>query len=188
MTLPHGTSQSAANRNTDAPCDFSVVTESFRLTPTAYLRIHASALLPKLVAFLTIPFVAGLIASLWDIRWALVSLILLFIVYPMVVAYIYFSLLFTVDARKALSPKHVSIRPGKFIHVVYESACEENKPLPPDKLEWDAVGIIAIRAGHLLISTRSSNDTITIPLECFPPDYPYMNLCNHTEHNSCQPA
>lgn len=174
----HGTSELSQTRGTDGPCDISVRTAVFRLSPAEYLTVSYRRLLPRLISIMALPIIICGIAALTDIRWALVGLIILFLVYPMAMAYIYFSKLLTVEAQQALCPKRVTVSANRNLHIVYEPPAEEIAP-PPAK-EVSATDITSARqvGRHIVFTIPSLGYPLLIPLSALPRRYDTYNLCS----------
>lgn len=153
----------------------TVTTGCFRVGHTAYLRYTARSVVPRLLVFLLLPILACFIASLWDMRWAFVGIIILFLIAPMVMAYIYFSKLLTPEAQKALSPKQVKLPAAtqvpdseRYLTVTYLSANEENTPPPPVTFGWDKVRQITETRRFLILEVDGLGYPLIIPLEALP--------------------
>ncbi len=150
----------------------TVTTSSFRVGPGAYLRYSARSVVPRLLFAVCIPFIACLIASAWDLRWAFVALIILFLVAPMAVGYIYFSQLLTPEAQKALSPKQVTLpapdsglpAPDSTVTVTYLSSDEENTPPPPVTFYWSDINKLIEARKYLIIESDSLGYPLIIPV------------------------
>lgn len=150
----------------------TVTTSCFRVGPGAYLRYSARSVVPRLMLAVCIPFLACLIASAWDMRWAFVALIILFLVAPMAVGYIYFSRLLTSEAQKALSPKQVTLPnpaketpgPDETVTVTYVSADEENTPPPPVSFRWGDIKKITDARKYLILESGQLGYPLIIPV------------------------
>ncbi|MCM1401861.1 MAG: hypothetical protein NC189_07580 [Bacteroides sp.] len=176
----HGTSSYPSAGMCEVPCGFSVTTEPFRATPGAYFRYSARRVIVRLGLITAVPVAAALLASLLDMRWAFVALILVFLVAPMAVAYIYFTRVLTIEAQRALSPKCVTLQPGIDLTVTYVSADEENTPLPAQAIAWQDIDSIELNGCYLTVESRMLGYPLLIPTESFPERYPYQGLCTAT--------
>lgn len=149
----------------------TIVSETYRLTPAAYFRIAAGDVLPKLLMTLAILILAASIGAIFDLRCALVALILIFLVAPFTVGHIYFSRLLTPQAQRALSPKHVTIVAGTQITETPESADGENTPLPEKTYMWNEITDVGIR--NRILTIRFGQEMLAIPLEAISGIDPY---------------
>lgn len=160
----------------------TIVTNTFKLTPAAYFRIAAGAMLPKLITIGSLIIIAALIlAGITDIRFLLVALIIIFIIIPMVVGHIYFSRLLTTEAQYALMPKRVVVVPDESITEIFESADLENRPPQTRLFRWDAISSRRISGKNLVIVFGKSDYTLIIPLSSFDSKTPIENLTDTDE-------
>ncbi len=168
--------------------DGPFVTECFRITPATYLRASSGKALLWSLAIMALPLAACLIASFFDIRWGFVALILLFLVFPMAMTYIYFDRLLTAGARRALSPKHLSIHPEGSIAIIYESADEENRPPETELVRFGDISDVTVMGRYLVISVSGMDHQLIIPLEHWPREYDWNKICPHDGNSYCQPS
>lgn len=149
----------------------TIVSKTYRLTPAAYFKIAAGDILPKLLVPFALLTLAAAIGAIFDMRWALVALILIFLVAPFIIGHIYFSRLLTPQAQRALSPKHVTIVGGTRITETPESADGENAPLPEKTYGWDEITDVDIR--NRILTIRFGQELLAIPLEAIAGTDPY---------------
>lgn len=88
----------------------------------AWMRRYGWSMLIPVCVFLGL----GLARS--DERWYIVALLVIFIVAPMVMSFIYTYYMLTPEARRAVLPKRVTVHPGREIILEYVSPAE----LPKD--------------------------------------------------------
>lgn len=150
--------------------EIEVTTDCFRITPTVYLRYIARSVIFRLLLIIIIPLTGCLIAALWDIRWAFVALIILFLIAPGLITYIYFSRLLTREAQKALSPKYVTFRIDTCenterwnMTITYVSADEENTPPRPISIDCDSIDKISVTGRQLVLETSRLGYPLIIP-------------------------
>lgn len=152
------------------------VTESYKLTPTIYLRVALHKLLPTLAVIICIPVIACLIGSYWDSRMLFVALIFIFLVAPMVLAHIYFSRMLTTEAQRSLSAKHVEVSPGQYIKVIYEGTGES--PVPsPITIDWDEIESCRMFNREIAIYTLKHSQPLIIPMSTLPTHIDPMIFC-----------
>lgn len=177
----HGTSESTPQGGmSEVPCAFSIVTEPFRTTPTDYLRNTSRALMPKIAVALAVPLIACLVASLWDLRFAFVALILVFLVFPMVIAYVYFSKLLTPQAQRAIWTKRIEFNGDtRKLTVVFESADEENLPPLPVTFSSADIEMATVTPRSLILRPVRDNFPLIIPLDAIPPGIDPYKLCSY---------
>lgn len=99
----------------------AVITEPFSTTSGDYFAILLSEWLPRYGWTLFIPILAtaGVGCLLHDERWLLVALMLVFIVAPMVMSFLYTYYMLTPEARRAVLHKRVEIHPGQHLRLIY---------------------------------------------------------------------
>lgn len=142
-------------------------TEQFRLTPAKYLRVAAGKLLPGVTAGMALPLVACLVAACFDLRWAFVALILLFLVAPTLMAYIYFYKLLAPEAREALQLKKIVFEKDA-LTVVYLPV-EEDAPVPaPRRISHTQITDRHFSAGCLVLNVVGDRYPLLIPQEVIP--------------------
>lgn len=160
----------------------TIVTDTFKLTPAAYFRIAAGAVFPKLTSLCLVIIVVAITAgAIFDIRFFLVALIVIFIVIPMVVGHIYFSKLLTAEAQYTLMPKRVVIVPDESISEVFESADPENIPPRTRLFRWDTISSRKISGKNLVIVFGKNDYTLIIPLSSIGDNVPIDELTDPDE-------
>lgn len=99
-----------------------IVTEPFRTTSGDYFALLLSEWLPRYGWTLFIPILAtaGFGCVRHDERWLLVALMLVFIVAPMVMSFLYTYYMLAPEARRAVLCKRVEIIPGRHLRLMYE--------------------------------------------------------------------
>lgn len=172
-----------------------ITTEQYRLTPATYFRIAAGARLPTLLATaLLVALTSTMAAILFDLRILLVALIALFLIFPFVVAHIYYSKLLTTDAQYALMPKKVEIIPGITISEIYsptdvaddtdalqksdEAPSAESgkypdpgqpetgsRPVPDRHFEWKELRSARTTSKELILTLTDDGYNLIIPLK-----------------------
>lgn len=167
------------------PCLHPITTGLFKLTSAEYLRADASSALTRLSLAFGLPVIACFIAAAWDVRWAFVGLIIIFLIFPMTISYIYFWRLLSPEASRSLARKSVTITPGHSVTVTYTPEDESSSPLPVRSIPWDYITDISLISRLLVIRTLNSAQPLIIPLQAIPESYPLYDLCYH---NSCRQA
>lgn len=76
------------------------------------------------IMLLPVIFFLALGLCLADERWVLVALLVVFIIFPMVMSMLYTSYMLTPEARRAILPRKVTVRPGESITIEYVSRKE----------------------------------------------------------------
>lgn len=101
--------------------DTPVTTAPFLTTSGDYFSVLLSAWLPRYGWTLAIPILAFAILGyvLHDERWMLVALMLLFIVMPMAMSFLYTYYMLAPEARRSVLRKRVEIVPGSHLRLEY---------------------------------------------------------------------
>ncbi len=131
-----------------------ITTSPFSIPATDYARETILTHIPAwwwVVAAITIG--CG-IASLFDLRWAFVGLIVIFLIVPFAIINIYFSRLLNPEARRALAEKQVVFRPGEEIIISYT---DPDTPLPEERIGWER--IMGITSGKKYARIALSGDS-----------------------------
>lgn len=147
---------------TDSPI---LTTEIFRLSPTDYFKQAASGSL-AIVWWILLPVtLVALIASAWDLRFALVGLIILLLIVPMYVVHIYFSKLLNVDAASALSTKSIAIYPDGHITTHYYIIDADGTPQlsKVSDISKSQIKSIIFGSTKMVINIQSSSAPLIIP-------------------------
>lgn len=85
-----------------------------------YLSVLMSLWLPRYGWIILIPLVAcAAVGIVYDERFLLIALMLLFIVVPMLMSFLYTYYMLTPEARRAVLRKEVEIRDGESLRLVY---------------------------------------------------------------------
>lgn len=147
-----------------------IITDVFRTSPATYLKYAAGSMIMTLAVMAAAILAAGLV--MWaavDVRWMLVALIIVMLIFPMTVCYIYFSKLLTTEARRAVTPKHVEIRPGHSVSEIFQPADENIPPVATVVTPWADTLTRTISGGNLIIRIRGRNTPLIIPADAIPP-------------------
>lgn len=178
--------------------DTPVTTEVFTTTSGQYLaalmgiwlpRYWWSAILPPLAC-------AALGAVFNDWRFYLVALMLVFIVIPMGMSFLYTYYLLTPEARRAILPKRVTIEPGECITLTYEPVKDRwryddekgdsddgdkdnNPPVPePERMDWKMVKGVKFASTYCLyILDTPRLQFIMVPYSAMPQGVSRQALC-----------
>lgn len=132
-------------------------TEPFLTTSGDYLSVLLGAWIPRYGWALALPVLLFLIMgyALHDERWFLVALMVIFIVAPMVMSFLYIYYMLTPEARRAVLRKRVDIVPGHYLRLEYLPECDTtddagteppasntdiNGTVPlPEVIEWENI-------------------------------------------------
>lgn len=144
-----------------------IITEPFRLTPAKYLRVAAGKLLPSVMAGVAVPVIVCLVAACFDLRWAFVALILLFLVAPTLIAYIYFYKLLTPEAHEALQTKRVVFEDDG-LTVEFLPVDENTKVPAPRRVGMADITDNRFSAGCLVLHIKGSGYPLLIPEDVIP--------------------
>lgn len=109
-----------------------------------YLSVLLSLWFPRYGWMLMIPIaVCALVGIVYDERFLLIALMLVFIVIPMLSSFLYPYYMLTPEARRAVVRKEVEIVEGKHLRLVYlreEGDSTDSRPVPePETIPWGDV-------------------------------------------------
>lgn len=182
----------------------------FRPKQTDYLRHSMRPSATKWIIGATAPIAACLIASLSDIRWVFVLLILIFVALPTVTGYIYFTKLLTLEAQKALCAKSVEAVAGSHITVTTyrpddktddktdddnnekdEEATEAPDAIPQPahthRAPWKALRSFALRGQCLEFDIEGLGYPLLIPLDALEQPAQLQEFCSSSGNKFCSP-
>lgn len=183
----HDSSTSKQHKTSEDSCALVFTTEEFRTTPSEYLRHALKKRLLSAMTIAAIPLLASIIASLYDIRWLFVALIILFLLLPTAIMIIYLSELLTPEARQALAPKTVRFEIGKAISITDLPISEESTVQPPKHIPWSELTGIALTDRKLVITAPNLSYPLLIPLGAISSEHLSI-LCSHHGNTTCQPT
>lgn len=184
MKTADGTSTPQSIRGTEVPSDVIVATDRFITSPSAFFNAKLHDSYPRIALL-----VAGIIvitigiATLIDKRVYFAGVMLLFVIAPMIMAYIYFKELLTYNAYLALSPKRVKIDSERNIIITYEKRDENNEeeppPAQPQRINGSEVKQIRELGNYILIEADTIGYPLIIPITAFPINYDYHSLLDY---------
>lgn len=167
----------------------TVVTKTFTTTSGEYLTTLLSLWLPRYWWLPVIPpaFLAGLGAGLHDWRFMLTALMLVFIVIPMGLSFLYTYYLLTPEARHAIIPKKVEIVKGTGLRLIYEPQpcehAEENvadsvRTLPDETVGTEMIREAKFTSSAVIYILRTSRlQFIIVPYTALPEGVSRQSLC-----------
>jgi len=158
-----------------------ITTQSFRLTPAAYLRVTAAGLISTTAIYSTTLLAICAIAAIFDIRWLILALIIAFLIIPIGIFHIYYSRLLTTEAQRSLSVKHIEIIPNQTLHIIHEAASENHQPLPSETIAWNLISGSEIRGKHLTLYISGWKHPLIIPLSTLPYGFDHTIFVKNTK-------
>lgn len=154
-----------------------IVTGAQRVPAWAMVRaVAARRGLMMLVTAAVIPMGALAVALLTgDLRWALVALMLLFVVMPMALLLVYFSYVLRPDVARAVLPHRLTIEPGRSVTIEYLP----DEAMVADRGDDADTGNDKCASKHTVPAEDSAR-----PPRCLPPDetipWERVTLLRHT--------
>lgn len=88
-----------------------IVTEEFSIAPSATAALLARQWLGRRWPFMVLPAAAALVAGMADVRFLVVALMLVFLIWPMALCFVWFGRALDADAVQASRPHRVSFSP-----------------------------------------------------------------------------
>lgn len=186
--MTNDTSETASKDPTEVSASFFTSTETFRISPSVYLKISAKKSRTLLRCALALPVAGCFTGAVFDLRWAFVGLILTMLVYPTLIAYVYYTRLLTAEAHRAVSPKKIEIHAPERIDIIYVSADDEAEPLSVETIGWPLLQSAAISRGRLLISIEGCRNPLVIPVDSFRDADDVNKLCSMIGNTVCRQA
>lgn len=133
-------------------------TEPYRTGSRQYMQAIAGLWAGRWWWTIILPIVVFLIlAGTIDIVYAFVALIMLFIIVPMVMSFLYFYYALTPESIMAMRNKRLSIIKDDGITVIYEPDDDSSRPrFPPVKIKWDELSGIEYRTHDIILHLKGS--------------------------------
>lgn len=139
----------------------------FRSEPRSYMRGLALAWLSGHWAWFAIPLAAVAVWCVYDVRAVYVGLILIFILFPMALSFVWFNYAFSLQSRRAISPKTVSFTEQGF-EVRYVAIAEGVEPLTPQTVGWGDIRSVEQGPKRLVLKLGDRlDDRLEIPNDAF---------------------
>lgn len=153
-----------------------MTTETFVTTAGDYFSVVLGAWMCRYGWLMLVPEVLfiALGYALDDVRWMLVALMVVFIVAPMVMSFIYTYYMLTPEARRAVLSKRVEIVKGEKIRLEYvkrEEDGEDETSLPsPEEILWSEVVKVRSTSRFLVYQLKGERmQFLLIPWRCMQP-------------------
>lgn len=121
--------------------------EAFTITPGEYLKVLLSLWIPKYGYLIALPIVLCLVIGLaFDVRFALIAIMLIFIVVPMLSSFLYPYYMLAPEARRSVICKRVEIAEKEYLKLCYlkeekgEEDINDKRILPEDEtIRWEDI-------------------------------------------------
>lgn len=140
-------------------------TPVFTISSSAYMRELAFVWLGKWWPVLVVPLAGAAIWSVYDLRAVYVGLIMIFMVYPMVMSFVWFGYAFSPAALRAVAPKCLIFRDDS-ITVEYDEAEGCSSVYAPMQLRAADIRSVEARKGHYtLVYDRTPECRLLIPTD-----------------------
>lgn len=143
-------------------------TAPFRIKPSTYFRIECGNLSTRALPIIVIITLFCTVMITIDIRYALIGLIVLFLIIPFAVFHIYFSKLLNIKSVHALALKSVTIQPDASITITYYRQIDPETEPEITKVEVirpSEIKKIRRSGTHIAITSHKADDyTLIIPI------------------------
>lgn len=140
---------------------------SCKVSTVRYIRLVAGMIFRRWAWVIVAPFVAAAVLSFYDLRFLFVTLMLLFVVTPLLLMFIYIYYGLTPEARFSILPKTLSINQQRII-AEFEPLGEDYPTPPPVKLDLKRVSSVEYRKDcYALIVDRRRFRPVVIPYSAF---------------------
>lgn len=146
-------------------------TSEFSISPNDYLKIETKRWLSKYWCIPLLPIIAlFLYGVIFDIRFLLLSLILLFVIVPKILLLVYFSRALNPEIRQQLIKKQIIVNPEKSLQVIFIPADEDHTSAssPSWQIPWTDIQSISRSGRHLILDINTSKQLLIIPLDALP--------------------
>lgn len=138
-----------------------LVTITFTIPPSAYIRVFALRLAARWWTVVALPII-GLFALAWwlsDLRWAILALMLLMVVWPMILLPWTLNRLTTLQAEGATLPRQVTVVHDREYIISYPDSDR-----PPHHIPWADTGTPYRSGPYCVIPLHTRALPILIPL------------------------
>lgn len=146
-------------------------TSEFSICPNDYLKIETKRWLSKYWWIPALPILALLIYGvIFDIRFMLLGLILLFVIVPQILLLVYFSRALNPEIRQQLIKKQIIVNPEKSLQVILIPSDEDetSTPSPSWQIPWADIQSVSQSGRHLIFDINTSKQLLIIPLDALP--------------------
>ncbi len=134
-------------------------TEAYRTDSKHYMLAIAELWIGRWWWIIALPITTCFIlAATINIAFAFVALMMLFIIVPMIMSFLYFYYALTPEAIMAMRNKRLHIEPDKSIIVNYETSTDEDftASLPPSQIKWNEITGIEYRNHDIMLHLTGS--------------------------------
>ncbi len=133
------------------------VTHPYRTGSGHYIRTVAGLWAARWWWTIALPITACFIFAATNIAFAFVALMILFIIIPMIISFLYFYYALTPEAIMAMRNKRIHFS-TKDITITYEPANEEDSTpaYPPAHIDWNDVISIEYRSRDMILHLKGS--------------------------------
>lgn len=141
-------------------------TEIIKIPASAYLKVEARDFAFKWGWALLLPVVASAVGGIWDVRFLLIALILVFVVIPPVIALVYFTRLLSPEAPAAMRLRGYRCRRGQFIEIrYYRPGKEEDEPEPDgnETIDWENIVSVSESGTYFAVRIKNKELPLLIP-------------------------
>lgn len=139
----------------------------FRSEPRIYMRRLALAWIGKKIIWFAVPIIAVVVWSCFDTRAVYVGLMMLFFVYPMAISLVWFNYSFSLQSRRAISPKRAHITDDG-LWIEYLPTEEYVNPMSGNLIGWHEIKAYEQHIDRtILIIGPRLDDRLEIPAVAF---------------------
>lgn len=139
------------------------VSAVFRSEPLAYIHALAVAWLGRRWLLLACPLAAVAVWAAFDVRAVYVGLIMLFIIYPMALSLVWFNYAFSLQSRRAVADKTVTISDSG-LSVCFLPSAADAPALSPWHIAWTQIISASQSSRHVtLVTGQRLDDRLDIP-------------------------
>lgn len=143
-----------------------IETTVFAIAPSATSRILAGRRLERRWWLFVLPVAAALVAALADIRWLFVALIMVFMIWPAALFFVWTGAAITVEAARASLPHSIRFD-ASGLHIAYIDG--ENYRTPAAEfVPWAAISGREERGRNMIF--YAGTRLIAVPLDALPPE------------------
>lgn len=128
-------------------------TKTFTTSPAVYIRCLLGVWFKRYGVWIVLPVaVCGVMGAVADIRWVIVAMMIIFLLTPMLLAYLYFYYMLTPEARRAIMPMQLSLHADGALDIAYQPLPDSDSPThAPEHLPAGTVKRTIERRRHIAL-------------------------------------
>lgn len=128
-------------------------TNPFTTSPAVYIRCLLGMWFKRYGVWVVLPvIICAVLGAVADIRWFIAAMMIVFLLTPMLLAYLYFYYMLTPEARRAIMPMQLALHADGALDITYQPLPDSDTPAhAPEHLPAGTVKRTILRKRHLAL-------------------------------------